>query len=132
MLKKAIGSETKAHVNENGEVLRVHWDDTYSSSIFPAFTIFLRREIEDYLKIIRVAMAEYLAFCELDEYETYRYSTDTFVIGVLKFLSDEKLQAKVTRYVATRIKKGTVMTEIKKLEKEIAQTENLNRIITTL
>jgi hypothetical protein len=130
-IREAVGSETKMLITENGDIVEIYWDDTYSSSTFPAFAHYIKAKVTNYLGNERRSLGNYLVFCDLSKYESYQESDTTFVINVLEYLAETKAQRKLSNYISKEIVNSDIMREIEALEQDIAMTEAMNAAITS-
>lgn len=125
-LVTTIGDMTKMKVDEDGELLKLYWDDTYSSSIFKNFAKLVRAEVHKYIISQNDLLAEYIEFCDLEDYERYKIETNHFIINVVNFIVRSSLQNNIVVSISGSLSKSSIMTEIYALEKQISKTEILN------
>ncbi|WP_172592388.1 NACHT domain-containing protein [Nitrosomonas supralitoralis] len=130
-IENSIGSETKVRIDENGNMINVYWDDTYSSSTFPQFIEFIRTEMVNFLTDEKSSLADYLMFCEVSEYEHYQESDGAFILNLLTYITNVKRSRALVKYISVKIKNSQVMNEINELENEILRTDKMNQEITS-
>ncbi|PWQ92720.1 hypothetical protein DKW60_19570 [Leucothrix pacifica] len=71
------------------------------------------------------AIADYLGFCPISEYENYRISDSTFVFNLRGFIEAEKLGTQVLREVNKSIFDENIVAEVLQLEKRVNESLKL-------
>ncbi|OOE91933.1 histidine kinase [Salinivibrio sp. AR647] len=122
-LLRMIGVDTKAEVSEDGKLVEVYWGDTSYSVVYEEYSRFTRSMISKYLKRKRANIANFLSFCETDDYENYLHENGNFIFSIDSFLKGEKLTKESCSYLSEKFEFSPFKAELDEAEKELLVSE---------
>lgn len=122
-LLRMIGIDSKAEVGEDGRLVRVFWGDTSYSVVYEKYSRFTKSIISKYLKEKRPNIANFLSFCETDDYEKYLHENGNFIFSIDSFIQGEKLKNESCAYLSEMFECSPFKAELDKAEKELLVSE---------
>jgi hypothetical protein len=121
-----IPENTSFRSDESGSFKELYWPNTFSSSAYEEFHSVIYHAVEKYLKNNKNDVAEYLAYCDVSKYDSYRKNPNDFIINLADFISDEE---RLHLIVKKEISNSEIYLSIKELEKEVEIFEKINNDI---
>jgi len=118
---KLIGSDSAVFIDEEGVVREAYWGDTFSSILFSAYSDFAKARVLKYFSKIKKELADYLAYCSVEEYKMLDLGDGSYVIKIDKFIKDNNEQRKISQYLSTEFELSSFRNEVLSME------ENLNK-----
>ncbi|WP_415896261.1 NACHT domain-containing protein [Neptuniibacter sp. QD57_21] len=122
-LLRMIGVDSKAEVSEDGKLVRVFWGDTSYSVVYEEYSRFTKSMISRFLKEKRPNIANFLSFCEADDYEKYLHENGNFIFSIDSFLKGEKLKKESCAYLSEMFECSPFKAELDEAEKELLVSE---------
>lgn len=129
-LLQLIGEDSKIQVTEEGSIRDVYWGDTVSSVLCEEYSEFAKRVVFGFLQGHKEEMANFLAYCDVSEYEKYQYENRNFILSIDSFIKGEKLQRSACNIVSKAFDSSSIKKDLVRLEKELEDAEStMNEIL---
>lgn len=120
-----IGQDTRVKATEEGEYISIYWDDMVATSDFVKFSGAVKKNIEAFLRSNKKALAEYLMFCPISDYENYRISDEIFVFNLRSFIESEGLGKSMLQEINKSIFDENIVSEVLQLELRVNESLEL-------
>lgn len=120
-----IGLDSKAEVTEGGEILQLYWGDTFYSANYKEYSEFTRKLVEEYIGHMGQKLANFISFCDVENFEKYQHDNGHFVLSIDAFLKGENLQKDACTYISNRFKDSNFIRELNEIEKGIMFSEKV-------
>lgn len=124
-IKTLIGADSKVKVDEDGQVIEMYWDDTFSSAFQADYSSFAKVCVNNFLYLKRKVIAEYLSLDLENISDFYEWQDGFYSFNIFKFISDKNLQTEFCRFLSTKFEEKEFKNDIIRLESEIDDTESL-------
>ena len=124
-LIQMIGDDTKIESDENGRLDHVYWGDTFSSVLYKEYSQFTRAIVLFYIGENKEKLANFISFCDLNEYSNYQHANGSFVLTLDAFIKGEKLQSSICKRVSYEFNNSHFKTDIKSIENDLNKLELL-------
>lgn len=124
-LMQMIGDDTKLEIDEDGVLEYIYWGDTFSSVLYKEHSQFSRGIVSSYIKENQEKLADFLSFCDLNEYSKYKFSDGRFVLTLDAFIKGEKLQKSICKRISNEFERSQFKTDIQNIENELDNLELL-------
>ncbi|MBA1445224.1 MAG: NACHT domain-containing protein [Chromatiales bacterium] len=128
-LLQMIGEDSKVQVTEEGLIIEVYWGDTISSVIYEEYSDFAKQEILSFLLDNKDKIADFLAYCNVAEYEKYQHSNGNFILAIDALLKGERLQKSACKMISKSFDGSHIRVGLIKLEKELSDSETIMETI---
>lgn len=124
-IKNIIGADSKIKVDEDGNIVDIYWDDTFSSAFQSEYSSFAKVCVTKFLSLQRKVIAQYLALDVENISDLYEWQDGLYSFNIFKFISDKSFQAEFCRFLSTKFEETEFKNDIIHLENEIDDTESL-------
>jgi predicted NACHT family NTPase len=123
-LLRMIGIDSKAEVGEDGSLVRLFWGDTSYSVVYEEYSRFTKSMISKFLKEKRPNIANFLSFCETDDYGKYLHENGNFIFSIDSFLKGENLEKESCAFLSDKFECSSFKEELDETEKELLVSED--------
>lgn len=139
-----IGRDSKLSVDEEGNLQAAYWGDTFSDSVYKEYSAKVRDITLEYLRSKKKLIAEFIAFCNVEDYEIYQnnsygdrpfiFSIDEgydrhFVITISNLLKNTSLSKDICAYLSKKLEESSLIDEIINIEIELKNSERITNQI---
>jgi hypothetical protein len=124
-IKTLIGADSKVKVNEDGQIVEIYWDDTFSSSFQAEYSSFAKLCVKKFLSSKRKVIAKYLSLDLENLLDVYEWQDGFYSLNIFQFISDKNLQTEFCQFLSSKFEEKEFKSEIIRLENEIDDTESL-------
>lgn len=124
-LLSMIGIDSKAEVTEDGQVVRLFWGDTSYAVIYEEYSEFTRSVVANYLEEKKLKIADFINFCEVDDYEKYLHDSGNFIFSIDSFIKGENLTRESCKYISDKFESSQFKTELDNAEKRLVTAEEV-------
>ncbi len=123
-LTRMIGDDSKIEVNEDGELLKLFWGDTFSSSLYRDYSDYTKQLVKSFLENRKEDIANFLAFCDVADYAKYQHGERNFIISIDVLLTAAKLQKDACDHVSSRFESSSFKDDLVAMEKDLISAES--------
>ncbi|WP_020482018.1 NACHT domain-containing protein [Methylomonas sp. MK1] len=120
-----IGVDSKTKVTEDGNIVKLFWGDTPYAVIHRDYSEFTRNVVTKFLEGKKPAIADFINFCGVDEYERYQHSSRNFIFEIDAFIASSNLQEELCRCVSNKFEATQFKTELINAEKSLIAAEEV-------
>ncbi len=120
---KLVGSDSKLRISEGGDLVDVYWGDTFSSVLYVEYSVFSKKVIREYLKGKAYMVAEYLSYCDEDDYEYFKEIDGDFVVNLDRFITENKIRVDVCKYLSSRFEDSNFKIEVLSMEEALNDSD---------
>ncbi|MBS4053129.1 MAG: NACHT domain-containing protein [Methylomonas sp.] len=120
-----IGVDSKTKVTEDGKIIKLFWGDTPYAVIHRDYSEFTRNVVIKFLEGKKLAIADFISFCGVDQYEKYLHDNSNFILEINIFIKGSNLQQELCRYVSDKFEETQFKTELINAEKSLIAAEEV-------
>lgn len=123
-LLQLIGESSKLQVDEDGNLIKAYWGDTFSIPVYKEYSSHLRIVLQKYLEIKKIKIAEFISYCAENDYENYRHDDKTFILSLSSVLKKSDTKNNICSFFSNELEKSSLIQEIKRIEIELQNHED--------
>ena len=124
-IEELIGTESKIKIDENGLIINLYWQDTYSSSIYKKQSQLVQLIVTELLAQSRKQLAEFISDCEITDYEDYKHRDGNYIVSIIKFFKKSGASEHLCRHVSSNLEKSDLKKDIELLEANLRTVANM-------
>lgn len=124
-VRDLLGGNSMIAIDDNGEILREYWDDTLYSAIHKGYSLFLRGQVISFLKTKSREIAEYISYCDINDYKEYQKSLGQYVIKIDVVIRKCNLQKLLSDIISSRLEETEFRQEIIRFERNAIAADNI-------
>jgi predicted NACHT family NTPase len=129
-LLELIGTDSKLSIDEDGNLHRAYWGDTFTTAIYKEYSSYVRRILYKYLKAKKAELAEFLFYCDQNAYELYNQDDRIYILKVSLLLDQVNLRKDICIHVSAELEKSSFIQEINSIEGDLIASEQIeNKIL---
>lgn len=120
-----IGRDSRIKVDENGNVMEFYWGDTLSSVLYIEYSTFAKHIVSDYFKSICKETAEYISYCDQEDYENFQTFDGYFVTSIDYIIKGISKQKEICKKISHLFERSKFKSEVLSLERELNMADKI-------